>query len=80
MVAGAAPLIPYLFLISSSQQFLISSVLAAVTFFVVGSIRTLITGGNFIKAGLEMLLIGGVAAGFAYGIGFGVKTMFGIIL
>ncbi len=80
MVAGAAPLIPYLFLISSSQQFLISSILAAVTFFVVGSIRTLITGGNFIKAGLEMLLIGGVAAGFAYGIGFGVKTMFGIIL
>jgi len=80
MIAGVAPLAPYLFLIPTSQQFLISSLLAAVTFFVVGSIRTFITGGNFIKAGLEMLLVGGVAAGVAFGIGFGVKTIFGVIV
>lgn len=80
MVAGTTPLLPYLFSMPSSQQFMISGILAAITFFLVGGIRTLITKGNFIKAGIEMLFVGGIAAGVAYGIGWGVKTIFGIVI
>ena len=36
MIAGMAPLVPYLFSLPASQQFFISSILAATTFFVVG--------------------------------------------
>ena len=80
MVAGITPLVPYLFSMPASQQFVMSSILAAVTFFMVGGIRTLITGGHFIKAGSEMLLVGGVAAGVAFCIGWGVKTIYGVVI
>lgn len=80
IVAGIVPLLPYLMDLAKSQQFLISSVLAAVTFFMVGGIRTFITGGSFLKAGVEMLLVGGVAASVAFSIGWGIKTMFGIVV
>ena len=80
MVAGAIPLLPYFFEGEPQQKFLISGILAAITFFVVGAARTLVNEGNILKAGLEMLAVGGVAAAAAYGIGLGVKTMFGIDL
>jgi vacuolar iron transporter family protein len=82
VIAGVVPLLPYLFGFSVAQQFFISSALAGTMFFLVGAARTLITKGNAIKAGLEMLLIGGVAAFVAYGVGWAVKilvkTVFGI--
>lgn len=78
LIAGVVPLLPYLFSISTGQQFFASSLLAALTFFGVGAARTFITKGNFFKAGLEMLVIGGIAAFVAYGVGWGVKALFGI--
>ena len=75
LVAGTIPLLPYIVGFSAGQQFLISSVLAGVAFFSVGAARTLITKGSFLKGGLEMLLIGGVAAFVAYGIGWWVKGL-----
>ena len=80
MIAGALPLVPYLLDLPNTQQFISSSVLAAATFFFVGGIRTFITGGSFLKAGIEMLLVGGVAAGVAFGIGWGIKTMIGVVV
>ena len=80
MVAGIVPLLPYFFAGEPQQQFLISGILAGVTFFVVGAARTLVNEGSIIKAGLEMLAVGGVAAAVAYGIGFAIKTVFGIYL
>lgn len=80
LVAGVMPLLPYLFGAPQDSQFYISCVLAGLSFFVIGAGRTLITGGNFARGGLEMLLVGGVAAGVAYGVGWGVKTMFGIVV
>jgi vacuolar iron transporter family protein len=80
MIAGMLPLFPYFFAWPASQQFLVSSMLAAVTFFIVGGVRTLITGGGFIKGGLEMFAVGGIAAVVAYGIGFVVKSIFGVII
>lgn len=80
LIAGAMPLIPYVFPIATSQQFFVSSLLAAVAFFSVGAARTLITKGNTLKAGLEMLVIGGVAAFVAYGVGWAIKTLFNIAI
>ncbi|TSC97319.1 MAG: hypothetical protein Greene101447_528 [Parcubacteria group bacterium Greene1014_47] len=80
VIAGSIPLIPYLLAEPSPQLFWISGILAALTFFGVGAARTLVTGANPFKAGMEILLVGGLASGVAYGVGWGVKTMFGIIL
>ncbi|HZX49672.1 MAG TPA: VIT1/CCC1 transporter family protein [Candidatus Paceibacterota bacterium] len=80
LVAGLMPLLPYLFSFSSGQQFFISSALAGFAFFCVGAARTLITKGNSLKAGFEVLVIGGIAAFVAYGMGWAIKTAFGIVI
>lgn len=80
VVAGFIPLLPYLFVPLGQIQFLLSAALAALTFFVVGAARTLVTGANPMKAGIEILFVGGLASAVAYEVGWGVKTMFGIIL
>jgi vacuolar iron transporter family protein len=80
VVAGVIPLIPYVFGIFPNQQFIISSFLAGITFFCVGAARTFVTKGNFLKDGLEMFTIGGIAALVAYGVGWAVKTSFGVVV
>ncbi|MCH7828804.1 VIT1/CCC1 transporter family protein [Patescibacteria group bacterium] len=79
IIAGFFPLIPYL-LPQVPNQFLLSSVVAGVAFFGVGAARSLVTAAPPLKAGLEMLLIGGLAAAVAFGIGFAIKTLFGIVV
>jgi len=80
VVAGFIPLIPYIFNIFGEQQFLISSLLAGLSFFTVGVARRVITKGNLLTGGLEMLAIGGIAALVAYGVGWAIKTAFGVML
>jgi VIT1/CCC1 family predicted Fe2+/Mn2+ transporter len=81
VIAGSIPLLPYLFSMSNPRTaFLLSGVLAALTFWFVGAARTLLTGGNPWKAGMEILMIGGLASGVAFVIGWAVKTSFGIII
>ncbi len=81
VVAGSIPLIPYLFSMGNPQaSFALSSVLAAVTFWAVGAARTLLTGGNPWKAGIEILAIGSMASAAAFAIGWAVKTSFGIVI
>ncbi|MDZ4231700.1 MAG: VIT1/CCC1 transporter family protein [Candidatus Pacearchaeota archaeon] len=77
IAAGFLPLIPY-FLPQVSNPFLVSSAVAGLAFFAVGASRSLVTAAPPMKAGLEMLLVGGFAAAVAFGIGFAVKTVFGI--
>lgn len=79
VAAGFLPLVPY-FLPGLPNQFLFSSIVAGLAFFGVGASRTFVTAGTPVKAGLEMLLVGGFAAAVAYAIGFGVKTLFGIVV
>jgi VIT1/CCC1 family predicted Fe2+/Mn2+ transporter len=68
--AGAIPLLPFLLLDATAHNtFMISTVGAAVTFFMVGGLRTLVTKRGFCISGLEMLAIGGIAAVLAYGVG-----------
>ena len=78
LMAGVLPLIPYMSSVFEPYQFLVSSLLAGATFFAVGAARVLITKGRFLKNGLEMLLVGGVASLVAYGVGWAVKAVFGI--
>ena len=69
--AGLIPLLPY-FLFSGSGDgglFMLVSMATAITLFVMGSLRSVFTGRNFVLAGLEMLFVGGVAATIAYTVG-----------
>jgi len=51
------------------NMFLVAAILTAATLFTLGAIKTKVTGKNFFYSGLEMLIVGGIAAGAAYGIG-----------
>ncbi|MDO8633133.1 MAG: VIT1/CCC1 transporter family protein [bacterium] len=78
-IAGFIPLIPYLLEIGQNgNQFTVSAVLAGITFFGVGTVRALVTAERFWVSGFEILLVGGAASAVAYGIGWLVKTLFGI--
>jgi len=67
--AGALPLLPYLFGAGPQEGFRISIVLTFAALFVVGASRALVTIDRWWLAGLEMLLLGMVVAGAAYGSG-----------
>jgi VIT1/CCC1 family predicted Fe2+/Mn2+ transporter len=68
VLAGSVPLLPFVFL-PSAGAFLPSCLATATTLFAVGSLRTLVTGARWFISGLEMLLIGSLAAAAAYGVG-----------
>ncbi len=70
LVAGGIPLIP--FLIGFEDAFTISSVLVAVVFFGIGTLKSVWSLQSWWRSGLETLLIGGAAAAIAYVVG----TMF----
>lgn len=73
VVAGALPLLPFLF--SVNRVFLVSVVATAVAFFVIGGMRSVVTRQSFIGAGMEMLLVGGIASLIAYGAGWGIEAL-----
>jgi len=75
VLAGAVPLVPFLNGWVGDSTFVVSSCAAALTFFVVGGARTVVTQRGFFTSGLEMLTIGGIAAALAYGIGYGVHAL-----
>lgn len=69
LVAGAIPLVAYLWPGNSDGRFGIAAALTFGALFVVGSLRTLVTHQGWIRSGLEMLVVGALAAGVAYGVG-----------
>ena len=50
-------------------QFPVACGLTALTLFSLGAAKVRLTGRGWLRSGLEMLLVGGLAAGAAYGIG-----------
>lgn len=75
IAAGLVPLSP-LFLaawFAGREMFLASAVFTAVTFFIIGLVRGQVTGRGRLRSGIETLLVGGTAAGFAYIIGAWLK-------
>jgi vacuolar iron transporter family protein len=74
IVAGTLPLLPYLAIlfgvnILQESQFLLSVVATLTAMFFVGSLRTYIIKGNWLRNGLEMLFVGSIAAIAAYTLG-----------
>jgi VIT1/CCC1 family predicted Fe2+/Mn2+ transporter len=67
-LAGSVPLLPFV-LVPAANVFLLSCLATGITLFVVGSLRALVTRARWFVSGLEMLLIGSLAAAAAYGVG-----------
>ena len=73
VIAGAVPLVVYLvglaFPISPKMAFPISIASSGLALFALGATKVLVTKLNPIRSGLEMLIVGGLAASVAYIVG-----------
>ena len=79
LVVGAIPLIPFLIpILDVNQQFLFSTVLAAIMFFTIGLLKSLVFVKPMIYSGLSTLLTGGAAAGLAFLTGYILRELFDI--
>ena len=67
VVAGAVPLVPYIVTVSDDVRLPASALLTMASLFGVGAARATVTLDRWWRAGLEMLLLGGVIAFAAYG-------------
>jgi VIT1/CCC1 family predicted Fe2+/Mn2+ transporter len=70
VVIGAVPLGPYVLPDLAIDRFTLSVLLTLSALFGVGASRAVVTLDRWWSAGLEMLLLGVVVAGAAYGSGF----------
>lgn len=66
VIAGAIPLIPFLIPVFAQVTGLLSLIFSAIALFIVGALRSHISPQNWLRGGMEMLLVGGIAAGLAY--------------
>ncbi len=79
VLCGFVPLLPFIAGTGHFERmFAISTALAAATFFALGTGKGMVLRVPPLGSGLQTLLIGSVAASLAYGIGFGLRAMFGI--
>lgn len=69
VIPGIVPLLAYLLPIPGDYQFGVAAVMTLLMLFVIGVGRGLASGLPALRAGLEMLLIGALAAAVAYGVG-----------
>jgi vacuolar iron transporter family protein len=72
IVAGAVPLIVYVLAYSGSMSldpFVLSSIVTALTFILIGYIKTYVTQAGLLKSIVETLLLGAAAASAAYFLG-----------
>ncbi|UWR21831.1 VIT1/CCC1 transporter family protein [Sulfitobacter sp. S190] len=67
MVAGAVPLVP--FVLGLPNPFFISIIATLLTFFLIGTGKSRWSLSRWWRSGFETLLIGGIAALIAYGVG-----------
>ncbi len=75
LLAGAIPLVAYLWPGDADGRFAVASALTLGALFVVGALRTLVTRQGWLRSGLEMLVIGALAAAVAYGVGALISEM-----
>jgi len=73
IIAGSVPLLIYLLglfiVIPAGVSFPISIGLSGLALFALGATKVLVTQNNPVRSGLEMLLVGGLAAVVAYAVG-----------
>ncbi len=74
IAAGSLPLLVYvlglLFAVNPAIAFPLSVVLSALALFALGAAKVLVTERSWFRSGLEMLVVGGVAAAVAYLVGY----------
>ncbi len=70
VIAGFIPLIPFVLVsMSSRDAFVVSSLLTALTFFLIGTLKGFVVKRSWFSSGMETLLVGGAAAVMSYGVG-----------
>ncbi|WP_423190100.1 VIT1/CCC1 transporter family protein [Alkalibacterium sp. f15] len=73
-VFGLIPLLAYVFSTFSpfmlENAFLLASILTGITLFILGALKSRVTQSNWFRSGLEMLVVGGLAAIVAYLVGY----------
>ena len=73
IIFGFIPLLTYIvskFIpFIGAKKFLLASILTGLTLFTLGAVKVKITNKKWALSGLEMFIVGGVAAAAAYGIG-----------
>jgi VIT1/CCC1 family predicted Fe2+/Mn2+ transporter len=74
-VAGLAPLLPFFFGLPLRSAFWFSVLISAISLFVVGAGRTIITRRSPFLSGLEMLLVGALAGNAAFAAGWIVERV-----
>lgn len=77
VIAGSIPILSFIPTFSSSQSFFYTIVLSLTALFLVGALRAAFTRRKWFGSGLEMLLLGGLAAGIAYLVGFSLRGLIG---
>lgn len=80
MIAGLIPLFPYLlnlfgFSVFEIPMFTLAVIATSLGLFLVGSLRTFFTKGVWWKNGMEMFLVGSIAATVAYVTGYFVEKL-----
>ena len=75
VIAGALPLLPYIFGIESKTSFSVAIITTAVALFIIGSLRSIFTKKNWFISGLEMLGVGAIAAIVAYALGAWIESL-----
>jgi len=74
LVAGTVPLVVYLLglfvPIDAAISFPVSLVLSGAALFCLGAAKVFVTERNWLRSGLEMLVVGGLAAGVAFLVGY----------
>jgi VIT1/CCC1 family predicted Fe2+/Mn2+ transporter len=75
VTAGLVPLLAYLVPLSDDARFPMAVALTLSTLFAVGASRAIVTHLGWVRSGLEMLLVGALAAAVAYSIGALASTL-----
>jgi vacuolar iron transporter family protein len=66
VIAGAVPLVPYVFSGADANRFVWSTVLSLAVLFTIGAARARVGTGTWWANGLEMLVLGAIVGGVAY--------------
>jgi len=77
---GVMPLLPFIMTdLNIENQFIMSSVIAALAFFSIGMMKSIVLSKPILRSGLNTLFTGGGAALLAFLIGYLLRESFGII-
>lgn len=79
LLVGAVPLLPFLAsVLTLTQQFALSTALAALMFFMIGMLKSLVFNLPYLRSALRTLAMGGAAASLAFVSGYLLRELFGL--